>query len=128
MTFWHRWVGLPWELGADPRDGRAACCFVTAQAVREKLGMRWPAERMAGWYREARLGAWEGLRWDWSELTEPIARPEAGALIRFDNPVDDTFGVGVLPNDLTLITVRHNGRLIAGPLSACGGLKFFRLR
>jgi hypothetical protein len=128
LTFWHRWVGLPWELGADPRDGRAACCFVTAQAVREQLGMHWPADRMRAWYEEARLGAWEELRWDWSALTETIEGPEAGALIRFDNPSNGSFGVGVLPNDLTLITVRHNGRLIAGPVSACGGLKFFRLR
>lgn len=128
MTFWRKWTGLPWQLGADPRDGRAACCFKTAQAVREELGMPWPADRMSHWYLDARHGAWPGLRWDWQEMTEPIEKPEAGALIRFDNNNDDSFGVGVLPDERTLITVRHYGRLIAGPLSACGKFKLYRLR
>lgn len=127
MRFWSRWVGLPWALGADPRDGRAACCFRTAQAIREELGLPWPADRMEHWYSDASAGAWEGLRWDWEDMTRPIEKPEVGALIRFDNP-DDTFGVGVLPDERTLITVRHRGRLIAGPISACGRLKLFCLR
>jgi len=114
-------------LGADPRDGRAACCFTTAQAAREALGMPWPAHLMPEWYHLARAGRWGALRHDWSTMTEPIEKPETGALIRFDNP-DDSFGVGVLPDERTLITVRHHGRLIAGPLSACGGLKLYRLK
>lgn len=65
--------------------------------------------------------------WDWMDMTEPIEKPEAGALIRFDNR-NDTFGVGVLPDDRTLMTVRHHGRLIAGPLAACGRVKLYRLR
>lgn len=124
--FWRDWVGLPWELGADPRSGKAACCFMTAQAAREALGMPWPADRMADWYQAARRGAWGLLREDWAEMTEPISTPEPGALIRFDN-ADDSFGVGILPDDHTLITVRHLGRLIVGPLSACGKLKLYRL-
>lgn len=126
MTFWRNWVGLPWQLGADPRDGRAACCFRTAQAVREAMGLPWPADRMEHWYRLARRGDWEALWADWAELTEPIEDPEPGALIRFDNG-DGGFGVGVLPSAATFITVRHCGRLIAGPLSACGKLKLYRL-
>jgi len=117
LTFWRKWSGLPWELGADPRDGKAACCFKTAQAVREALGMSWPAERMDAWYESARSGAWSDLRWDWDDITRPIEKPEAGALIRFDNN-DDSFGVGILPDVRTMITVRHNGRLIVGPYSA----------
>lgn len=127
MTFWRKWVGLPWRLGADPRGGQGACCFRTAQAVREELGMPWPADRMEHWYSDAQLGAWPGLRCDWDELAAPIEQPEPGALIRFDHG-DSSFGVGVLPDERTLITVRHYGRLIVGPLSACGRLKLFRLR
>lgn len=127
MTFWRKWVGLPWELGADPRDGRAACCFTTAQAVCEGLEMPWPAHLMPEWYQMAGEGRWESLRIDWSVLTEPIEKPEPGALIRFDNS-DDGFGVGVLPDEQTFITVRHHGRLIAGPVSACGKLRLYRLK
>lgn len=126
-TFWRDWTGLPWQLGADPRQGRAACCFRTAQAVRECLGLPWPADRMEGWYRAARNGDWMNLRAQWDELTEPILRPETGALIRFDN-LDGTFGAGVLPDSRTFITVRHKGRLIAGPVDSCGNLKLFRLK
>lgn len=127
MTFWRDWVGLPWEWGADPRGKQAACCFKTAQATREELGMPWPADRMERWYAEARRGCWEGLRQDWWEMTTPIERPEAGALVRFDNP-DDAFGVGVLADANTLLTVRHYGRLMVGPLSALGKLKLYRLQ
>ena len=127
MTFWRNWVGLPWALGADPRDGRAACCFRTAQATREELGMHWPADRMAHWYSDAQAGAWQGLRMDWLELTTPIDEPEAGALIRFDNQ-DGSFGLGVLADAQTLLTVRHYGRLIVGPFSAFRRLKLYRLQ
>jgi hypothetical protein len=127
LTFWRGWVGLPWALGADPRDGRAACCFRTAQATREELGMPWPADRMEHWYSDAQAGAWQGLRWDWVDMTVPIEQPEPGALIRFDNS-DDSFGVGVLADAQTLLTVRHHGRLIVGPLSALGRLKLYRLQ
>ena len=126
-NFWRKWPGLPWRLGADPRDGRAACCFRTAQAVREELGLPWPAERMEPWYRDAARGHWRELHEDWAELTEPIEQPEAGALIRFDRG-DATFGIGVLPDERTLITVRHYGRLIVGPLAACGKMNLYRLQ
>jgi len=120
-------VGLPWALGADPRDGKAACCFRTAQAAREELGMHWPADQMEHWYSDAQAGAWQGLRWDWLDMTTPIEQPEAGALIRFDNQ-DDSFGVGVLVDAQTLLTVRHHGRLIVGPFSAFRRLKLYRLQ
>lgn len=127
MTFWRDWVGLPWELGADPRGGQAACCFTTAQAARECLGMPWPAHLMGEWYELAGAGRWEALRHDWGAMTEPIKTPEAGALLRFDNS-DNTFGVGVLPDEKTFITVHHRGRLIVGPLSVCAKLRFYRLK
>lgn len=120
-------MGLPWELGADPRSKRAACCFRTAQAVRETLGMPWPASRMSEWYRLARRGDWEALAIDWDLWAEPIKKPETGALIRFWNP-SGGIGVGVMPNERTVITVRHLGRLIAGPRSAFGALDLYRLK
>lgn len=127
MTFWSNWVGLPWQLGADPRQGRAACCFRTAQAAREALKLGWPADRMDDWYRMARAGAWDDLRQEWEALTEPIEKPEPGALIRFDNN-DGSFGVGVMLDARIFATVRHHGRLIVGPRAACGRLNLYRLK
>jgi hypothetical protein len=89
--------------------------------------MSWPTDRMERWYSDARAGAWQGLRWDWLDMTTPIEEPELGALIRFDNP-DDSFGVGVLVDAQTLITVRHQGRLIVGPFAAFRRLKLYRLQ
>ena len=88
--------------------------------------MPWPADRMRLWYLRAGSGMWWELGKDWKRMTEPIEKPEAGALIRFDRG-DGSFGVGVLPNADTFITVRHYGCLIAGPVNACGSLKLFRL-
>lgn len=127
MTFWRKWVGLPWQLGADPRDGRAACCFRTAQAVRETLGLPWPADRMEDWYRRARAGAWDALRLEWETMTEPVRKAEQGALIQFNNS-DNSFGVGIMLDDETFATVRHQGRLIVGPRSSCGKLNLYRLK
>jgi hypothetical protein len=127
LIFWRKWVGLPWSLGADPRSGRAACCFRTAQAAREALGLSWPADRMERWYAAARRGDWRELREDWDRMTDPINRPEPGALIRFDHD-DSSFGVGVLADEQTMITVRHHGRLIVGRLSAFSKLNLYCLK
>lgn len=125
--FWRKWVGLPWAWGADPREGKAACCFRTAQAAREELGLPWPADRMADWYGLAQVGAWTGLRRDWLQCTGPIEQPETGALVRFDNP-NDSFGLGVLVAPDVLITVRHRSRLIVAPFAALGPLKLYQLK
>lgn len=125
--FWRKWVGLPWEWGADPRCGRGACCFKTTQAAREELGMSWPSDRMGDWYARARAGHWDGLRRDWEGLTEEIEEPEVGALLRFDN-VGASFGVGVLVEPEIVVTVRHQGRLIVASRRVLGPLTLYRLK
>lgn len=125
--FYRRWVGLPWAWGADPRDGRAACCFKTAQAAREELGLRWPADRMDGWYEKARQGLWCALRDEWDEFTEPAYCPVAGALLRFDSR-DGTFGLGVMAQDEIVITVRHHGRLLVAPRRALSPINLYQLK
>lgn len=126
--FWRKWVGLPWAWGADPREGRAACCFMTAQAAREELGLPWPSDRMGDWYLRASGGKWMGLRYDWNEFTTKIKKPEAGALLRFDNPGNDSFGVGVLVEAEIVVTVRHQGRLVVAPRKALGPLTLYQLK
>lgn len=125
--FWRKWVGLPWAWGADPRDGKAACCFRTAQAAREELGLSWPAEHMDAWYKAASAGCWMGLRDDWDQLTTPTERAEAGALLRFDNN-DGSFGLGVLVEAEIVVTVRHRGRLVVAPRKPLGSLMLYRIR
>ena len=125
--FYRRWVGLPWAWGADPRDGKAACCFRTAQAAREELGLHWPSDCMAGWYELARRGAWVGLKDDWDQFTERIEQPAIGALLRFDNP-NGTFGLGVLAEDEIVITVRHQGRLLVAPRRALRPVSLYQLK
>ena len=36
---WHQWIGLPHQLGADPRDGRACCCLELWFAVCDLAGI-----------------------------------------------------------------------------------------
>lgn len=104
-----------------------ACCFRTAQAAREELGLPWPAEHMSDWYTRARHGHWETLRRDWDELTVQIQEPVAGALLRLDNPTG-SFGVGVLVDSETLVTVRHQGRLLVVLRRAMGPHNLYQLR
>lgn len=125
--FWQPWIGLPWVWGADPREGRGACCFRTAQAAREELGLPWPADRMGDWYVRASRRDWMGLRADWEGATTELAGPIAGALVRFDN-ADGSFGVGVLVEPEIVVTVRHQGRLIVAPRRAIGSMKLYQLR
>lgn len=80
---------------------------------------------MAGWYRQAAAANWVELRQVWDDLTEPAKDPEPGLLIRFDS--GDSFGVGALVSQDTFITVRHHGRLVVGPRSACS-LNLYRLK
>lgn len=125
--FWRKWVGLPWELGADPRDGKAACCFRTVQAAREELGLPWPSERMSDWYTKARHGHWETLNRDWELMTRITREPVAGALLRFEN-VGESFGLGVLVEPEIAVTVRHRGRLIVASRRVLGPLTLYQLK
>ena len=125
--FWLKWVGLPWAWGADPREGRAACCFRTAQAAREELGLPWPSEYMDDWYRAASAGYWMGLRNDWDRLTARTREPEAGVLLRFDNK-DGSFGLGVLVEPEVVVTVPHQGRLLVAPRKPLGPVTLYQIR
>lgn len=117
--FYHKWVGLPWRRKADPRTDRAACCFRTAQAVRECLGLPWPAECMDDWYRTAEQGLWPVLRRDWDRRTTMIeggdGDREPGDLLMFDSTQNDSFGIGVFVTPQAFITVPEGRRLIVLP-------------
>ena len=110
MPFWSTWVGLPWQWGADPRDGEGACCFRSSQAVRETLGLSWPAERMQGWYELARADQWQQLRHDWTKNTYEVQAPKAGTLLQFEKE-DGSFGVGCLVSPSAAVIVKHESRL-----------------
>jgi hypothetical protein len=82
---------------------------------------------MGDWYVRAQRGDWTGLKCDWADATEQTSKPEAGALLRFDNP-DGGFGVGVLVEAEIVVTVRHQGRLIAAPRRALYSPRFYQLK
>lgn len=125
--FWHHWVGLPWQWGADPRDGRAACCFRTAQAARESMGLSWPAGQMEGWYALAEAGAWGMLRGEWNKYTMVAGEPAAGQIVRVDND-NGSFGLAVFVDPATIIAVRHYGRLLVVPARVFSLFSRYELR
>ena len=127
IPFWANWVGLPWEWGADPRNGKAACCFRSTQAVREQLRLPWPSDRMTDWYRIAKAGRWGTLRQEWSQFTRETDEPQAGTLLRLDNE-DLSFGVGALVTPDAALIVRHNGRLHVLPTKHWSSLKLYEVR
>jgi len=113
--FWLPWIGLLQLDGADPRAGVGGCCFRMAQAVREELGLPWPAERMSGWYDRAEQGDWAGLRDDWFCSTV-ICTPLPGTVSLLDRePPPGAFGIAVLVDDRTALTALHGKGVVAIP-------------
>jgi hypothetical protein len=53
MGTWRDYIGLPHEIGADPRDGIAADCLLLVFAVQDELGIPHP-EPDERWFEAAR--------------------------------------------------------------------------
>jgi hypothetical protein len=104
MDFWEPWIGLPHEFGADPRDGVAACCLVTAQATSENLGLPFPSSLVPDLLAMASSGQTEALEAEYLARTEGVVRPVAGdlLLLRTGQP-DHPLGIGVLVSDRIML-------------------------
>jgi len=128
--YWHKWLSLPAVVGEDPRNGKGACCFRMAQIVRTQLGLYWPSETcMEIWYKLAKEGNWDSLRYDWSYMTnECIPTPGSITMLETD-PDTGAFGLGVLVDSYFMLTTSHNKQAIAVPEPAWkrANLKFYEV-
>lgn len=106
-TIYHPWLGLPHRIGADPRDGEAACCLVMAKILLDDAGYTVPP--IDHWISLAKNGDWDPLRDAFYRHTEELPQAEPYALTLLDDP-EDGLGVGtVIPGRLLLVPLHHRG-------------------
>jgi hypothetical protein len=112
---YHSWLGLPHEIGADPRDGHAACCLVMARILLEDAGQTPPP--IDDWIELARAGRWEPLRDAFYRNTEELPKAEPWSITLLDSP-EEGLGIGtVVPGRLLLVPLHSRG-VTALPLFA----------
>lgn len=104
---WANFVGLPHEIGADPRHGRGADCLLTVFAVRDDLGLYTPPAELR-WFSLARKSRWEELLQEFLASTYPTHRAP-GRLRLFTQETGREFGLGVSVEGGMLLTRVRRG-------------------
>lgn len=84
MTSWHRWIGLPHRLAADPDDGRGVDCLVMCAKLRQLAGLSMPALDPQ-WFAMAAAGQWDQLEHEWRRLMV-LCNAEPYALLLYRQP------------------------------------------
>jgi hypothetical protein len=122
--FWMKYIGLPFRLGADPKDGEAADCIRLVLRVLEEAGLNPPhVERK--WYALLAHHNLEAIREDWFSLTEQTAKPEEYAMTVL--PSASEFSIGVVVSD-GLLSVRNETGVLWMPLQNLPPLNYRRLK
>jgi hypothetical protein len=119
---WQDWIGLPHRIGADPRDGEAACCLQMVYAIYEEVGLPIP-EFDRAWIRMAKHGQWADL-YEEFEAATTTADKELWALTPLI--ATDSFGIGVVVQDDLLLCPHHRRGVVAIPAVAMPSLTFHR--
>jgi hypothetical protein len=112
-AIYHPWLGLPHRIGADPREGEAACCLVMARILLEEAGQKPPP--IEQWIGMALEAAWEPLRDAFYRHTEQLAQPEPLALTLLED-ADGTLGLGTVITSRLLLAPVHKRGVTAIPL------------
>lgn len=115
MTDFYKWVGLPYRLGADPRDGQGACCLMMAIAIHEELGLPMPLRpQVEAWVQAARHGRWLELARAFKCWTRPatIIRPGTMALT---SQKDGGIGIATAVDSSYLLIPFHDDGVRAVP-------------
>lgn len=122
---WRSWLGLPHEIGADPRDGQAACCLVIARLVLEDASYEVP--EIDDMISQARSGQWLPLVNKFYELCEPVPTPEPNSITLLRNGVNG-LGIGTVVEPNIMLTLHHKRGVIALPINRLRLLKFYRIK
>lgn len=114
---WHKWLGLPHEIGADPRDGKAACCLVMAHILIASEGLNPPP--LEPMVHLARKGDWGALMNDYNNATRAVNAPErlAMTLLTTRNGI----GLGTVVEDGLLLVPHHRHGVITFPADVLRG-------
>lgn len=122
MACWHRWIGLPHVLGANPEDGLGCDCLVMVWAVLTEAGVPHPPFEQH-WLDLARSGHWPDLERLWDSATRQLPGPEPYAVTLFHNGPAG-LGVGVVVDD-GLLMVHHKRGVCWIPLAVMRRLPYY---
>lgn len=128
MVDWKEWIGLPHQIGADPREGKAACCLMIAKIILEDGGMKFPVDENEI-IDLAKKKLWPTLRLVFEKQTQFIETPEPYAVSLINNP-SQGLGIGVVVEEagnLFLLMPHHRRGVQAFPVKMLrSGFTFFR--
>ncbi len=121
---WASWRGLPHEIGADPRDGRAACCLVIAVLTLEAHGLKPPP--LEPLVEAARSSDWYALEEVFREHCVQIPEPVVPSITLLRNSWGLGIGTVIAPN--TLMTLDHKRGVITLPINRLRCLQFYTIK
>lgn len=125
QPIWTDWLGLPHEIGADPRHGRAACCLVMAKVLLDQAGLQTP--EIDDWLKLARNRNWVQLQLAFDQHCEPVIEPAVNTLTLMRNGVHG-LGIGTVVSPELLILPHHRHGVITFPLHRLRFMQYRRLR
>lgn len=125
-ALWTDWIGLPHQIGADPREGKAACCLVMARILLTNVGIPFP-EIEDQLLDLARAHQWTRLSKVFHEHTEPILKPEPWSLTLVENGPAG-LGLGTVVPGPYLLLPHHRKGVTAIPIVVLRKLNYHRLR
>lgn len=122
---WMRYVGLPYRMGADPRQGQATDCIRLVLRVLEDAGLNPPpVERQ--WYKWLAEGNLDAIKQDWYALTEQTNGPEQYAMTLL--PSGGLFCIAVVVDD-GLLAISANLNIVSWiPINRLRPLNYRRLK
>lgn len=108
---WHTWLGLPHQIGADPREGKAACCLVMAHILLSDAGLNPPP--LEPMVRAALNSDWSALMNDYNDATRTVNAPERLAMTLL--VTRKGIGLGTVVEDGLLLVPHHRHGVVTFP-------------
>lgn len=126
LEIWRDWIGLPHEIGADPREGKAACCLRMTWILLSEAGVLLPPFQES-WLTLAHAGRWGELEAVFRKHTELLPGPEPWSITMIQNGKAG-LGVGVFLPEGYLLLPHHRRGVLAAPLHILRPLQFHRVK
>lgn len=126
---WLKWIGLPHQIGADPNDGKAACCLRMAVHVLRNAGRQPPEDAVIDrWVDLARGEQWPLLERAFLDHCVPTQARDLWSVVLITNGPRKALGLGVVIPDDLLLFPHHRRGVMAAPLKLLRPLTHYNLR
>lgn len=127
MARWHKFVGLPFQLHADPWDGIGADCLLTVFAVQDLLGIEHPEPEQRWYELEAQRDISAIFDLFYGGVVEVKEQPQEGDFTVIPQ-TEPHFGMAVLIDKGALCVTRRRGVVWLPPAMLKTWLVWYRWR